>query len=96
MSKREVTQFFELPEAELAGLMLGVQKVARKINEVYQPKRVVEMAHSYGVAQVHIHLIPTNSYDEFRQAVIDHERTDQNTEPDHEALAIVREKLELN
>ena len=95
VSKREVTQFFELPAEELAGLILGVQKIAKKINTVYEPKRVIEMAHSYGVEHVHIHLIPTNSYDEFKQAVIEHETSGESAEPDHGALSEVREKLEL-
>ncbi len=95
VSKNEVTQFFELSEDELAGLMGAVRKVAQKINQVYEPKRVVEMAHSYGIEHVHIHLLPTNSYKEFKQAVIDHETMDMSKEPDHRVLAEIAKKLAL-
>jgi len=93
ISKREVTQFHELSEDEFANLMRTVHKVGRQIDKVLAPKRVVEMAHSYGVEHVHIHLVPTNSYEEFRQAVIDHEHIDMGVEPDHKALAEMHKKL---
>ncbi len=96
VSKREVTQFFELSEDELAGLMKGVKKVAEKINQVYQPKRVAEMAHSYGVEHVHIHLLPTNTYAEFKQAVSDHGDMDESQEPDFAALEAVAKKLTIS
>ncbi len=53
------------------------------------------MAHSYGVEHVHIHLIPTNSFSDVKQAVIDHENMDMSVEPDHEALAQVAARLTL-
>ena len=41
------------------------------------------------------HLLPTNDYGEFRDAVIEHEKIDMSEEPDHEALAKVQEKLKF-
>ncbi len=95
VSKREVTQFHQLTEDEYVGLSRAVHKVAKKIDAVYEPKRVLQMAHSYGVEHVHIHLIPTNSFSDVKQAVIDHENMDMSVEPDHEALAQVAARLTL-
>ena len=95
VAKREVTKFHELEEDEFANLMRTVHKVGKKIDDVLKPKRVVEMAHSYGIEHVHIHLVPTNSYAEFRQAVVDHEDMDMSAEPDHAALAKMAARLVL-
>lgn len=95
VSKREVTQIYDLEEDEFASLMRAVHRVGKKIDEVLKPKRLVEMAHSYGIEHVHIHLVPTNSYSDFEQAVIDHGKMDMSQEPDHETLAALAKKLTL-
>jgi histidine triad (HIT) family protein len=95
VSKREVTQFHQLSEDEYAGLSRAVHRIANKIDATLSPKRVVQLAHSYGVEHVHIHLLPTNTYGDLKQAIIDHELVDMNSEPDHEALAAMAEMLVL-
>lgn len=95
LSKREVARYEDLTEDEFAALMRTVHKVAQKQQEVFHPKRVFQMAHSYGVDHVHIHVMPTNEYSDIKNAILKHETIDVSAEPDHEALAQVAKKLKM-
>lgn len=95
LSKREVARYEDLTEDEYAGVMRGVHKLANKIQEVYECERVFQMAHSYGVPHVHIHLIPTDKHPEVTKAVLDHEAMDMDAPIDHESLKRVAQELTL-
>ncbi|HIS34066.1 MAG TPA: HIT family protein [Candidatus Avirikenella pullistercoris] len=59
--KREVDYVFDLTDEELAGLVLFAKKVAKKIGESIECKKVGMTVMGLEVPHAHIHLIPMNS-----------------------------------
>ena len=59
--KREVDYIFDLTDEELAGLVLFAKKVAKKIGESIECKKVGMTVMGLEVPHAHIHLIPMNS-----------------------------------
>lgn len=58
--KREVDYLFDLPEDELAALMVFARKVALAIGRVMPCKRVGVAVIGLEVPHAHIHLVPIN------------------------------------
>ena len=67
--KREVDYIFDLPEEELAALMVFARKVALAIGKVIPCKRVGVAVIGLEVPHAHVHLVPINGiYDiDFKQ-----------------------------
>lgn len=67
--KKEVDYIFDLPEEELAALMVFARKVALAIGKAITCKRVGVAVIGLEVPHAHIHLVPINGvYDiDFRQ-----------------------------
>ncbi len=67
--KREVDYLFDLPDEELAGLMIFAKNVALAIGKVIPCKKVGVAVIGLEVPHAHIHLVPINGvYDiDFRQ-----------------------------
>lgn len=59
--KREVDYIFDLTDEELVGLVLFAKKVAKKIGESIECKKVGMTVMGLEVPHAHIHLIPMNS-----------------------------------
>ena len=59
--KREVDYIFDLTDEELTGLVLFAKKVAKKIGESIECKKVGMTVMGLEVPHAHIHLIPMNS-----------------------------------
>lgn len=85
--KLQVDQFVELPEPDYTALMRSVQKVAQRMRDVLQPKRVGLQVVGLDVPHVHVHVIAFDTLEEYR------ELPDQSQEPDHEKLAALAKKL---
>ncbi len=59
--KRETDYIFDIPDDELAGLILFAKRVAASIKENLDCKRVAVVVLGMEVPHAHIHLIPINS-----------------------------------
>ena len=59
--KREVDYFYDLEDGELEGMIVFAKKIAKKIKETTQCKKVATVVLGLEVAHAHIHLIPMNS-----------------------------------
>ncbi|MBL7806082.1 MAG: HIT family protein [Saprospiraceae bacterium] len=58
--KRETDYIFDIPDQELAGLMLFAKKVARAIEQVVPCKRIGVAVIGLEVPHAHVHLVPLN------------------------------------
>ncbi|MFI3298736.1 MAG: HIT family protein [Rikenellaceae bacterium] len=56
--KMEVDKIYDLPAERLSSLMMLAQKVAKKLDQVIECKRVAMVVIGLDVHHVHIHLIP--------------------------------------
>jgi diadenosine tetraphosphate (Ap4A) HIT family hydrolase len=77
--------------ADYQALMAAVQKVGRRLREMFPEKtRVGVMVEGLDVADhVHVKVFPFSTEPEFRA------RPDRSHEPDHAALAAMAERLRL-
>lgn len=88
VSKRQVSNFYELEDLEYQALMTTVKKVAQRLKQVFPDKiRIGVIIEGLDVDHVHVKVFPIDTGDELR-----HE-PDMSLEPDHEALALLAEKL---
>ncbi|MCA9309171.1 HIT family protein [Candidatus Saccharibacteria bacterium] len=90
VSKRQVTNFFDLSDEEYQGLMAATKKMARHMSGVFpDKKRIGVMIEGLDVDHVHVKLFPVDTGEQFR-----HE-PDMNVEPDHDALADMAKRLSI-
>ena len=59
--KKEVDYIFDLDDETLSGMILFAKKVAKKIKQEIECKRVAVVVLGMEVPHAHIHLIPINS-----------------------------------
>lgn len=84
--KQQAPTLWEMPADAYHQLWDSARKVAKHILPIMGTARVGVMVVGFGVPHAHIHLVPINHSSELKEAP-------QNTEPDHEALAALAEKL---
>lgn len=90
VSKRQVEDFFELPDDEYQALMRTVKRVGARLREVFPDKRrIAVQIEGLDVPHVHVKLFPFDTSAEF------HAPQDSSTEPDHTALAEMAERLKF-
>ncbi len=63
--KQEVDQLFELDEEIYDQMMRRVRYMAQVVKAKMNCKRVCVFVEGYGVPHVHVHLVPTNTPEEF-------------------------------
>ncbi len=68
--KQEVDQLFELDEKMFDHMMHRVRYMAQVIKAKTKCKRVCVFVEGYGVPHVHVHLVPTNSPEEFDKSLV--------------------------
>lgn len=85
--KRQVDQFFELPDEDYNALMASVKKVAQRMKEVLQTDRVGIQVVGLDVPHVHYHVIAFDTLEEYLA------HPDDTLPPDHEALASMAKRL---
>lgn len=84
--KQQIASMWEMPTDAYHQLWDSAQKIAKHIQPIMGTARVGVMVVGFGVPHVHVHLVPINHSSELKEAP-------QDTEPDHEALAALAEKL---
>lgn len=90
VSKVPSATVWDLPGEDYEAMMKAMRKIARKLQEVFpNKKRVGVMIEGLDVDHAHIKIFPINTGDEFRSA------PDMTTDPDHETLAALAEKLKI-
>ena len=87
VTKRQVEDFTDLEDDELAALMAAAKKVALRLKAVFPEKRRIGVQiEGLDVPHVHVKLIPIASGQEFRAEP-------PTAEPDHAVLADLAKKL---
>jgi histidine triad (HIT) family protein len=86
ISKAQVDHIWDLEQQDYQAVMATTQKVAQRIREVFQPKRVGVHIAGTEVPHAHVHVFPFNSEAEFWNKP-------SNADPDHAALAEIAKKL---
>ena len=68
ISKQHVDEFIDLPEGVLRHLTDVARQVGLALRDEYAPDRVGMVIHGYGVAHVHLILLPQHSPDDITSA----------------------------
>ena len=76
MSKLHNELFYDLPEAEMAGFMRDVQRVAGALHRVTGAVKINYEMHGNTGAHLHLHLFPRYLDDDFPSAPIDYRITE--------------------
>lgn len=87
--KKQVEFVWDLSEEDYQAVMLAAKKIALQMRAVLGATFVGEKIIGVDVPHAHIQLIPFNTAAEYNAP------QDMQSEPDHEALAAVAEKLRL-
>lgn len=87
ITKKQVEYIWDLDDEDYAAVMNTCKKVASRIKDVLKPKLVGMKVMGEGVPHVHVHLIPFNSIEEYRQS------PDMNIKTDFPRLKEIAEKL---
>lgn len=86
-SKLQIDSFFDLPDEDYTALMGTVKKVARRMKDVLQTKRVGLQVVGLDVPHAHVHVIAFDAFEEY------HQTEDMATPVDDETLAKIAKKL---
>lgn len=89
--KQQVEFVWDLPADAYQALMASVQKVARRLREVTGKKYVGTWVIGTDVPHAHVHVVAFDTAPEIKAVVTQPDRA--NSEPNHEALARVAEKV---
>ena len=85
--KNQVDHVWDLPDEDYLALMESVKKISLHMKSVLEVKRIGVRIEGFEVPHAHIHLIPINNGEEFKQF------GDASKDPDHQALAEMAKKL---
>lgn len=85
--KRQVEFVWDLGDEEYQALMQTAKKIARRLREVTGATYIGEKIMGTDVPHAHVHVFPFNTPAEYNV------HPDLEVEPDHEALAVMAEKL---
>lgn len=88
--KKQIEFVWDLPDEDYQALMKTTKIVALKLRDTLPFTYVSERIVGVDVPHAHVQLIPFNNSDELRR------QQDMSSEPDHEALAKIAEKLKIN
>lgn len=90
VSKDQVSSVYDLPTDDYVGLWATVKKIAERLKAVFpNKKRICIQVEGLDVDHAHVKLFPIDTGEEFRQ------EPDMQSEPDHQALAKLAEKLQI-
>ena len=85
--KTQVEFVWDLSDDDYNAVMMAARLVARKMREALGVKYVGEKIIGVDVPHAHVQLIPFNVVSEYKAS------QDMEKDPDHEALAMIAEKL---
>lgn len=87
--KKQIEFVWDLPDEDYQAVMAAAKKIAVHMRETLGVKYVGEKIVGVDVPHAHVQLIPFNTPEEFNAP------QDMTTEPNHDALGSVAEKLRL-
>ena len=85
--KKQMDHFDDLPDEDYQAVWQTVKKIAKAQKKAFNSDRVGVQVVGLDVPHAHIHVIPFNSLDEYRNV------PNMNAEPNHEELAVVANKI---
>ena len=85
--KKQIDHFDDLADEDYQAVWQTVKKIAKAQKKAFNPDRVGVQVVGLDVPHAHIHVIPFNSLDEYRNV------PNMNAEPNHEELAVVANKI---
>jgi histidine triad (HIT) family protein len=88
ISKRQVSDVWDLENTEYSALMDSVKKIADRLKEILEAPYVGEMIIGVDVPHAHVHLIPFSQVSSL-QNVLEH----SDIEPNHDLLAELANRL---
>ncbi len=87
VTKRQIEFLWDAPDDEYMALMMASKKIANRIREILQPHYVGIKVMGEGVPHVHVHLIPFNTIDQYKDS------PDMSVATDHDGLAAIAKQL---
>lgn len=91
VSKTPVDNFEDLDPEDYQALWSAVQKIAKKMRLVFpEKKKIAIQVEGLDVPHAHVKMFPIDSGAEF------HAKQDSSGDPDHDALAKMAQKIQLN
>lgn len=94
--KKQIDHFDDMPDEDYRAVFATVQKVAKRIKEVYHPKRVITSIMGFDVPHVHVHVMPCDAVSAYSKRIAEQLEQIQNgttPSPDHAQLAEIAQKL---
>lgn len=85
--KSQVEFVWDLSDEEYQSVMMAAKKIALRMREVLNVKYIGEKIIGVDVPHAHVQLIPFNTVEEYKRP------QDMESEPDHQGLAVVAERL---
>jgi histidine triad (HIT) family protein len=85
--KKQIDHLWDVPDKDYIAVMKTCKKVANRIREVLKPERVGVKVVGEEVPHAHVHLIPFNTLEEFKDT------QPHLGEPDYKALEEMAKKL---
>lgn len=89
--KVQVDNYEELSAEDYQALFQTVQKVAKRLKQVYGVPKIITTIMGYEVPHAHVHLMPFDSETAFYEAI--EQRNQRPKLPNHERLAKVAERI---
>lgn len=89
--KKQVSEFQDLDGEAYLALFNTVKKLAKHLKDVTKAQRICSRIEGFDVPHTHVHIYPCNTAREFYGPLDRNQR-----EPDHEALAAMTKKLQIN
>lgn len=87
--KIQVDQFYDLEDEDYRATMATVKKIAKRMKQVLQTKRIGLQVVGLDVPHVHIHVIAFDTLEQF------HEVEDMSSAPNHNKLEEIAIKLRI-
>lgn len=87
--KNQIEKLEDLPDEDYMAVMNTVKKVMKRVTEALRVKRACIKVEGFDVPHAHVHVIPCNQAEDFFNRVNDADPVD------HEALAVIAEKLKF-
>lgn len=94
--KKQIDQFDDLPEEDYQAVWQTVQKVAKRVKEVFGTKRAIVSVMGFEVPHAHVHVLPADEGMPFLKNAYEHalrDHTGKTPEPNHPELAEIAKKL---
>jgi histidine triad (HIT) family protein len=85
---------YELPDDQLGRLFVAAKQISRSLNEAFRPPRVGVVIEGFGVAHLHVHLIPLYQMGEL-DVHRDHSTATQTLSSVAERLRVIISAIDL-